>query len=128
MVAPTAERTIDNFDAFSTLVQHFHEMTRAHDAKMRRAKDAEQAVIHRRAAKVFDKAWSGHEMAVVPSWQPLFNYSQTRAKPARQRKTPEAVTSGPPWWQARLDATGAIAYLPTRASWASTWGSTRALR
>lgn len=58
------ERTVDNFDAFKTVVDHFHAMERQARAKLRNAEEAEKAVIHRRAAKVFDRAWSGRQMAV----------------------------------------------------------------
>lgn len=59
------ERTLDNFDAFLIFTTHFHEMERAAIGKIKRAKEAEQAVVHRKAAKVFDRAWSGHQMAVA---------------------------------------------------------------
>ncbi|MGA0604931.1 hypothetical protein ACO2Q0_02940 [Phenylobacterium sp. VNQ135] len=58
------ERTVDSFDAFKTLVDHFHAMERAAAGKLRAAKEAVAAVVHRKAAKVFDRAWSGRQMAV----------------------------------------------------------------
>lgn len=57
-------RTIDGFDAFMTVTNHFHAMELAAREKLRRAKDAEALTISLRAAKVFDKAWRGNQMAV----------------------------------------------------------------
>jgi ribosomal protein S27E len=57
-------RTIDNFDAFMVFTKYFREMEAAARAKMAVAKQAEAATINRRAAKVIDSAWSGHQMAV----------------------------------------------------------------
>lgn len=58
-------RTLDSFDAFMIFTAHFHEMEASAQAKLRRAKEAEQSTVHRRSAKVFDQAWGGrHQMAV----------------------------------------------------------------
>jgi hypothetical protein len=60
------ERTIDTFDAFMTVVAHFHSMEAAAKAKLAAAKTAEALTINLRSAKVFDKAWRGpHQMAVA---------------------------------------------------------------
>ena len=58
------ERTIDSFDAFMTVVGQFHPMVNAAKHALRRAKEAEAMTITLRAAKVFDKAWRGNQMAV----------------------------------------------------------------
>jgi ribosomal protein S27E len=58
------ERTIDSFDAFMTVVGNFHPMINAAKHALKRAKDAEAQTITLRAAKVFDKAWRGNQMAV----------------------------------------------------------------
>lgn len=52
-------RTIENFDAFTTLVVHFEEMARDARHRLAKANEALQATIHRRATKAVDKAWSG---------------------------------------------------------------------
>ena len=58
------DRTIENFDAFMTLVTHFQDMSRAARRKMEKADEAEKASINRRAAKEIDRAWSGNCMAI----------------------------------------------------------------
>lgn len=58
------ERTIDSFDAFHTLTKHFHAMECAAKHKLETARRAEALTINLRAAKVFDKAWRGNQMAV----------------------------------------------------------------
>lgn len=58
------ERTIDSFDAFMTLVGKFHPMVNAAKHALERAREAEGFTISLRAAKVFDRAWRGNQMAV----------------------------------------------------------------
>lgn len=57
-------RTIDSFDGFMSIVNNFQAMTSAWKGKVRKAEEALTAVIHRRAAKIIDKAWSGQQMAI----------------------------------------------------------------
>lgn len=52
------ESTVDSFDAFMTLVSHWHEMERAARAKLARAAETEKATLVKRAAKNLDQAWN----------------------------------------------------------------------
>ena len=58
------KRTVENFEAFTVLAQHFENMVRAAAHKMEIANAALKATIHRRATKAIDKAWSGHVGAI----------------------------------------------------------------
>lgn len=58
------ERTIDSFDAFMVVVGQFHPMVNAAKRSLERAREAEGFTISLRAAKVFDRAWRGNQMAV----------------------------------------------------------------
>ena len=56
------ERTIEAFDAFMTVADHFHKMQRAANAELARATEASKAHLVRRAAKELDRVW-GRKMA-----------------------------------------------------------------
>ena len=56
------DQQVDGFDAFMVLCAHFHSMESASRSREARTKEALGAVIIRRAAKAFDKAW-GRKMA-----------------------------------------------------------------
>lgn len=52
------ESTVDNFDAFMTLVGHFHEMERAARAKLARAAEVEKATLVKKASRELDRRWN----------------------------------------------------------------------
>lgn len=58
------QREVSGFDAFMVLMSQFERVRMDAEHRLRTAQDAEKATVGRRAAKVFDKAWSGHQMAV----------------------------------------------------------------
>jgi hypothetical protein len=60
------ERTIDGFDAFMVVVNHFHTMERAARSALARAKEAEGKTLVRRAAKWLDRVWGRKMLPVCP--------------------------------------------------------------
>ena len=52
------DQPVEAFDAFMTLVRHFDSMEAAARLREHQTKEAEAAVIVRKAAKAMDKAWS----------------------------------------------------------------------
>jgi hypothetical protein len=59
------ESTVESFDAFMTVTEHFHLMEREARAKLARAAEAEAATLVKRASKNLDRQWNGkHPMAV----------------------------------------------------------------
>lgn len=59
------ESTVDGYDAFMVLVTHFQNMEREARRRLKRATEAQQAHIHRTAAKALDRAWSGRSPMAV---------------------------------------------------------------
>lgn len=52
------ESTVDGFEAFMTITSHFHDMERAVQSKLAKAKEALDATLVKRATKQIDRAWN----------------------------------------------------------------------
>ncbi|WP_132552887.1 hypothetical protein [Rhizobium azibense] len=59
------ESTVDGFDAFMLIANHFHAMERAAQAKLARAAEIENATLVKRAAKNLDRSWNGKNPMAV---------------------------------------------------------------
>jgi hypothetical protein len=58
-------RTIDNFDAFKTITEHFRKMESEARVKLDKVNDALKHAARLRAVKELDRLWSGRAMAAA---------------------------------------------------------------
>lgn len=58
------ESSVDGFDAFMSVADHFQKMELAAQSKLQKAQEALDGTIVRRAARHLSRIWSGNQMAV----------------------------------------------------------------